>query len=200
MPITMHMDIRRTYESTSKKCWWAGMRSDIDRYVKECSSCGEIKPPGKIQRPALQPIIAMEIVSTDICGPFPRSKKGSKYAVIFICGCSSYCEILPLKAQTAELLNQFVMQYVVCEKLLSDQGDNYVSDLMTRINRKLGIKRLRTSTYHPACNGKAERTWRVAKACIAHLVNNVQDNWCQYLLFIRLASNAAWHRSIKYKY
>ena len=203
-PLAMHMGIRRTYESIARKCWWAGMRSDIERYVKECSSCGEVKPPGKIQRPALQPIIAkypMEIVSTDICGPFPRSRKGNKYAVIFICGFSRYCEILPLKDQTAESLadvfvNQFVTRYGVCEKLLSDQGANYMSDLMNRINRKLGIKRLRTSAYHPACNGKAERTWRVVKACIAHFVNDAQDNWCQYLPFIRLASNAAWHRSI----
>ena len=96
----------------------------------------------------------------------------------------------------AVFVNQFVTRYGVCEKLLSDQGANYMSDLMNRINRKLGIKRLRTSAYHPACNGKAERTWRVVKACIAHFVNNAQDNWCQYLPFIRLASNAGWHRSI----
>jgi len=43
---------------------------------------------------------------------------------------------------------------------------------------------------------QAGRTWRVVKACIAHFVNDAQDNWCQYSPFVRLASNAAWHRSI----
>ena len=40
--------------------------------------------------------------------------------------------------------------------LLSDRGTNLLSHLMTDVCRHLGMKKLNTTSYHPACDGLVE--------------------------------------------
>ena len=42
-------------------------------------------------------------------------------------------------------------------QLLTDQGTQFLSSLVTHLCRDLGIDKLRTAPYHPECNGVVER-------------------------------------------
>ena len=52
------------------------------------------------------------------------------------------------------------------EALLSDQGTNFLSDLMLNVCISLRITKLNTTAYHPECDGMVERFNRTLKAML----------------------------------
>ena len=62
-----------------------------------------------------------------------------------------------MAAMTAEALwcNVFSL-FGWPERILSDQGANFLSQLMTEFCQLAGTEKLQTSIYHPQCNGAAE--------------------------------------------
>lgn len=51
------------------------------------------------------------------------------------------------------------------DEILTDQGSNFTSQLMMDICHCLSVKKLRTTPYHPMCNGLVERFNGVLKLC-----------------------------------
>ena len=63
---------------------------------------------------------------------------------------------LPLA--TAKLLwNNFIVYYGFPNKIISDQGCNFESELIANLCEVAGVQKLRTSPYHPQTNGQCER-------------------------------------------
>ena len=59
---------------------------------------------------------------------------------------------------TAKLLwNNFILLYGFPEKIISDQGRNFESELIGHLCQLAGVQKLRTSPYHPQTNGQCER-------------------------------------------
>ena len=52
------------------------------------------------------------------------------------------------------------------EALLSDRGTNVLSHLMTEVCELLGVTKLKTTAYHPVCNGMVERLNRTLKTTL----------------------------------
>ena len=75
------------------------------------------------------------------------------------------------------------------DSLLSDQGRNYQSLLLEAVYELLDIKRLRTTPYHPECDGVSERFMRTLKAMLASLVDQWQSNWDLMLPQLAFAYN-----------
>lgn len=99
-----------------------------------------------------------ELVAMDIVGPLPLSTNGNRYLLTFTDYVTRYCEAIPIRNQTAETVAQefvhkIITRYGVPKRLLTDQGRNFVSSLFKGVCTLLGIQKLRTTPYHPQCNG-----------------------------------------------
>ena len=55
------------------------------------------------------------------------------------------------------LWNNFILHYGFPEKIISDQGRNFESELIGHLCQLAGVQKLRTSPYHPQTNGQCER-------------------------------------------
>ena len=55
------------------------------------------------------------------------------------------------------LWDNFIIHYGLPEKILSDQGRNFESELIANLCKLMGTKKLRTSPYHQQVNGQCER-------------------------------------------
>lgn len=64
------------------------------------------------------------------------------------------------------LAEEVVPMFGVPEALLSDRGTNLLSHLMQEVCELLGVTKLNTTAYHPACNGMVERLNRTLKAML----------------------------------
>jgi len=179
------------------------MKQDVQEYIRACESCCAVKnPPVKTKVPLRSQIAQhpFQVVSTDIAGPFPESE-GHHYAIIFIDHFTKFCELGPIPDQKAETvarayIDMWVTRYGTPEKLLSDQGTNYMSQVFSHVNKLLGVKAIRTSPLHPQTNAQAERMWKVTKLCLTHFVYDRQEEWVKYLPFIQFAANHSWQSSI----
>ncbi len=69
--------------------------------------------------------------------------------------------------------------------ILSDQGTNFLSKVLTHLYKKLGISRVRTSPYHPQSNGCLERFHSTLKTMLTKLIDNKHD-WPDFLYLILL--------------
>ena len=65
--------------------------------------------------------------------------------------------------QTAKMVAKFLYQgyisiFGVLARLLSDCGANFMSNIISEMGKLLGMKKLRTTSYHPQMNGLVERS------------------------------------------
>ena len=87
-------------------------------------------------------------------------------------------ELFALKTmeEVAEKLLEFTCHHGSPLKILSDQGTNYQAELLNELYEILESKKLRTTPYHPECDGLSERSNRTNKMALSTLVNERMDN------------------------
>ena len=86
-------------------------------------------------------------------------------------------EVFAIANQTdetiAHVLVEVICRHGVPAKLLSDQGANFLSDLLQEVHLLLGIKKVNTSAYHhPHCNGLVERFNRTLTEMLPKIVDH----------------------------
>ena len=82
------------------------------------------------------------------------------------------------------LLRVWISRYGVPADITTDQGRQFGSDLWLELHRLLGIKSLRTTSYHPQANGIVERVHRVLKERI--MARSAAADWMTHLPFVLL--------------
>ena len=75
---------------------------------------------------------------------------------------SSFAQAIKTPNQTAHATadaayNHFFSKYGFPEKIVTDQGTQFEEHLFTELCRVAKITKLRTTSYHPQCNGNSER-------------------------------------------
>ena len=77
-------------------------------------------------------------------------------------------EAVPFKSidagHVAEELMVLFSRVEVPKEILTDQGNNFTSQLLKEVYRLLSIKPIRTSPYHPQTDGLVERFNQTLKA------------------------------------
>ncbi|CAF0708802.1 unnamed protein product [Brachionus calyciflorus] len=168
--------------------------------VHKCLTCHKVKQPKQLQRAQLQPIRPnklLQLITIDITGPLPTSKNGNCYFLVICCHFSKWVALCPMNNTTSDKLAQnlirFMMQFGLCTNIHSDLGTNFQSELMRKIYDLLDIHQLKTTAYHPECDGLTERFNRTPKTMIACYVNENQNNWDELLPFLSYAYNTSTH-------
>lgn len=70
----------------NSRLYWPNMRSDVIKFVKECSQCQKSPPRGSIQWP-LNPLPPVEIFhrwGLDVIGRLPRTNRGNRYILVAV--------------------------------------------------------------------------------------------------------------------
>jgi transposase InsO family protein len=133
-----------------------------------CDSCALGKAHRQPSRmPATRATRKLELIHTDICGPFPRSQTGKQYMLLFKDDYTRFTWIYLLQYKS-EVFQSFREFHAMVEResslgisrIRSDNGGEYVSNAMATYLRKHGIQHERTARYGPEQNGIAERANR----------------------------------------
>ena len=141
------------------------------------------------------------MLTTDILGPLERNEMGNKY-ILVVCDHFTKCaEAFPLKTMTAEEVASKLM-LVICkhgvpDAILSDQGSNFQSYLIAELWELLDVHKLRTTPYHPECDGLSERFNRTLISMVSAFIDEKQDNWDKLLPMLTFAYNTAVHGTTK---
>jgi hypothetical protein len=99
-----HQGVKRTRDLVKLNYFWPSMNQDIENYVDKCDSYSKFK----VGRQPIAPLgelpettTPFELVSIDICGPYPETRRGDRYLLTFIDHFSRYPEAIPIPKQDA---------------------------------------------------------------------------------------------------
>ena len=73
------------------------------------------------------------------------------------------------------------------EEVLTDQGSNFTSKLLSELYRLLKIQAVRTSPYHPQCDGLVERFNQTLKMMLRKFVTKEGKDWDKLLPYVLFA-------------
>jgi hypothetical protein len=133
----------------------------------------------------------------DIAGPLPVTKQRNKYILVICDHFTKWVKYYALKDMTAstvaKYLVDFILNFGIPEQILTDQGTNFMSQLINEIYDVLDIQRTRTTPYHAQCDGLSERTIQTMKEMIRHFIDLDQKNWDTLLDKLAFAYNTSVH-------
>ena len=96
-----------------------------------------------------------------------------------------YPEAIALKEKSstavADALFTIYSRVGIPEEIISDQGGEFVSQVMKDIEKLLGIKHITTTPYHPMCNGVAEAYNKVLKLMLKRMCQEKFTDWHKYI-------------------
>ena len=200
-PLGAHLGERKTLQKLKARFYWPGYTADTKEWCRSCEPCAQRKAPNPKPRAPLVNIQAghpMQLVATDIVGPFPVSSSGNSYILVAADYFTRWIEAYPIPCQEAPVVTRKLVDGMFCrfsppEQLLSDQGRQFESQLLTEVCKLLGIQKSRTTSYHPQCDGLVERWNRTLLQSLATSVSDHPENWDEFVTKICFAYNTSVH-------
>jgi len=199
--ISGHPGIERTRERLQEIAYWKGWTKDVYAYVQRCPVCATHRPGPRRKQGTMQqalPCDVMQKVHVDFVGPFPTSKRGSKYLLTAICGFTKYLVCVPIRDKVSVTVAEALMRHLYLiygppEISVHDQGGEFWSDVMTRLAALLDIQPSKITSHRPNSNGVVERVHSTLHSMLGKLVNENQRNWCEIVPYVTYAYNTTSH-------
>lgn len=197
-PTSGHGGWFRTLNRVRRAAYWPGMKRDVQSYVAKCQICQQVKkdrrrPPGLMgsRRVISQPF---EVISTDLVGPFPRSKQGFTYLSVTTDAFSKYVTLRPLRAATAKavckhLRERIFLHFGAPSLILVDNGVQYQKEF-----RKLCSEfntRVKYNIYYNPRSNPTERTNQTLESIICCYIQEDHRDWDKWIPEVECALNTS---------
>ena len=123
-----------------------------------------------------------------------------KHILVVMDHFTKWCEAFPTKDQKAQTVAKILVSKLFScfgppTVLHSDQGRNFDSLLMHEIYNVMGLKKTRTTAYHPQCDGQVERQNQTLQNIITAFVSQHSIDWDEWLDQAVFAYNTSAHES-----
>lgn len=194
-----HPGIRSTRKLMTSRYFWPRMNTEIAQWTKNCLKCQK----SKITRHTITPLGQFEEagrfdhIHVDIVGPLLPSEE-YQYIVTMMDRRTKWPEAVPVQNITAETVARAVYEHWICRfgcplRITTDQGRQFESTLFQALMKRMGVTRLRTTSYHPQSNGQIERWHRTLKAAL--MARGATTTWTRELHTVLLGLRAALHKN-----
>ena len=195
-----HMGINVTEERVKNNFHFPRIRDVITETIQCCGPCQEKKMSQKAQRHTLisqQAGYPFQRISIDLVGPFQRSLRGNTHLLTVRDCFTRWIEAFPMRDTKAKALanvlsKQIFSRYGIPERVHSDQGANFTSDLLKAVYQSFGIQATTTPAYNPKSN-PVERVHqdlgRMLRALCGKRPTEWEDHVPAALLALRTAKN-----------
>ena len=190
IPSAGHFSHRKTYAKCIENFWWPRILADVTKYCKSCDICQRTTCKGRVKNVPLEkmPIIGtpFQRVAIDLVGPLvPMSSEEHQYVLTLVDYASSYPEAIPMtgitSTEVAEALVGIFSRIGIPREIISDQGPQFKSELMSHFHTLLGVKPIFCTRYHPAANGRVERQHSILKDILRKLCQLKPREWHRFL-------------------
>jgi hypothetical protein len=181
------------------------MRKDINHYIQSCPICQKLD-----QRKYLvhtNPFVVnsnspFQEIAVDTIGPFVESN-GYKYILVIICTFSRFVELYPITDTSAlsasTSLLSYCGRYGVPAMIRSDNGSQFINELIRLITSMLHLKHNHILPYSKEENGLVERANKEVNRHLRAILLEMGDSfveWSKYLPLIQRIMNSSVNSSI----
>ena len=197
-PISGHLGIFKTYKRLTLKYYWPGMHADVLKTVTSCEVClahkhrnhatlGEMGRPKSCYRP-------FQMLSIDLVGPLPCTRKQNSYILVVTCCFSKYCLLFPIKRATAEIVTRILEENVflihgIPSTIVLDNGKQFVSATLKNMLSKYKVPSVHfTPKYSPHVN-TVERYNKTIITAVSTFIDSDQRVWDLLIPKVQFAIN-----------
>ena len=197
-----HQGVERTTALVQARCYWPHLRASIEKWCRECQRCQVAKatrPSVKVSMGHLLATRPLEIVAIDFTS-IERSSDGYEHLLIVTDVFTKFTQAYPTRDQKAHtvvkiLTERWFYTYGVPTQIHSDQGRNFESELVRQLCRLYGVRKTRTTPYHPQGNGQCERFNRTLFDLLRSLSRDQKRRWPRLLPQLLFAYNTTTHHT-----
>jgi len=198
-----HPGMNRMYYTMRRRYYWPSMVTDIYNTITKCSTCAQNRLSFRRHTspltlfPANEPLTDL---SVDIFEPIPATKAGNRFVLVITDRFSKLTKCVALRYITAiSVASAIIDAWVACygppDRILSDQGPQFMSNFFVAVMKVLGTETVRTTAYHPQTNIQVERYNRTMATKLRHYIAYDSSRWDELLPVLTLAYNSQPHRS-----
>ena len=197
-----HQAQSRSLSLTRQRFFWLSLDRDVRDYVRKCQRCVVSKTSDPEGRAPLENIVtsrALELVCIDFWSA-EDSRNRSVEVLVITDHFTRMAQAFPCKDQTARqvakvLWNKYFCVFGFPERIHSDQGPNFESQLISELLQVSGIKKSHTTPYHPMGNGSVERFNRTLGSMIRALPPESKVDWPRRLQTLTFVYNCTAHET-----
>ena len=192
---TLHQGRAKSCDIIKQHYFWRGMRKDIETWVQYCPKCQSCKVsrhnkqtlenfPGNPQR--------LETIHMDLVGPLNPASDEYQFLLTIRDRNTGFSRLVPLlDKNSSSVVRAFKSSWVgifgIPGTVVTDNGGEFVSGEFATTCESLGIRHVRTTSYHPQSNGFIERIHRVVKTALRCLEE--KEEWIEHIPLISLMLN-----------
>ena len=140
------------------------MREHVKRFINECDLCQKATfrhHQIKIPKYTTGSYLPMERWNMDTIGPFPPDRFENRYVVVIIDCFTRFMGLYPSKTKDADEVAEIVLQhtghYGVPSQILSDNGGEYVNNIIKELLELTGTEHIATIAHSHEENSIVER-------------------------------------------
>ena len=181
-----HSGVNRTYKRLRLNWFWPGMAADVRRSVRACEICQAAKnstPKASNDQQRLHAGRPWQVLALDLVGPLTETDRGNTMILVIADHFTRWKDAIPIPDGTTKSVIDALEKQVFCyfglpERIHSDRGSQFESQLTHELCNIWGIKKSKTTSYHPQGNGIVERGNKdLGDALRALLLNRDETEW-----------------------
>ena len=179
-----HPGVKAMLQLVREQAFWPRMVKHIKKYIANCAECRKAKAgrrthAGQTNRDRY--VQHGESYSIDMIGPF-CAVDGLKWVMHVTDDATgwNYVDTLPNKKGStvaASLHKNVILKHGQPKRLRSDNGTEFVNQIMTALLKDYGVKHVRSSPYHPRGNAFVETRHRHYNAILKICCNKMGMSW-----------------------
>jgi len=187
-PSAGHFGRTKTRDTMCRRYYWPGMIEDIDEWVGSCAVCNRRKesPYGRVGK--LHPMNVdglFDMWGMDLL-ELPTSDQGNNYLLVMAEYYTRWVEAVPIKTKDAVAVAGVICREIFCRygaptSILTDQGSEFVSNLLTALCTSYRVKKLMTTLKKSSTNGLTERFNRTLWDMFSKKVLKEQKRWDRHI-------------------
>ena len=175
------------------------MRKDVKKVVENCLECLKNNKSPIQNHPALALAIKniFDIISIDLSFGFEVTENGFIGILVIMEYLSKYPYIIPIKSKSAEEIAHHLFIYISMfgapKKLLSDQGKEFINEIIKNLTLRVGAEHRITSPYNPSTDGMVEKHMDTFANALRKCIKENKQEWIQWIPFLAMAYRSRIH-------
>ena len=137
-PLAGHFGRNKTTQRLLRRYFWPGINREVADACRSCAACQRTARVERNRAPLMPlPIVEEPFarVAMDIVGPLQKSGRGHRFILTLMDYATKYLEAVPLcrvdARSVADALTEIFSRLGIPGEILTDQGSNFMSSLMT---------------------------------------------------------------------
>lgn len=179
--------------------WWPRMIKDVESAIAGCRVCARFNGMTPLEQAprAMATSDIFDRIGIDLITNLPVTAEGHTGILVITEYFSKYPWAVPIFTKTAEETARHLLEYIAIfgspKEILSDQGTEFVNQVVEHLTRTLGIVHRVTSAYNPRTNGQTERFNKTLVEMLSKYAEGNPEAWDKWIPFALMAYRSRKH-------